>query len=227
MTFPLRIIRSYMRREGHMSNTQETAFLTDPRGQRLHLTPDIFDFAAIFKRQAPCVLEIGFGMGASLLIQAQQNPQIDYLGIEVHRPGLGQVLAEADQKNLTNIRVLCGDAKEVLMQCIADNSLDGIQIFFPDPWHKRRHHKRRLIQTEFVSLLIQKLTPHGKLCLATDWEDYAKQMLRVLNEFPTLTNIAGENQFAPRPLERPLTKYELRGQRLGHGVWDLVFEKKI
>lgn len=224
MTFPLRTIRSYMRR-GHMSKTQHAAFLEDPGNQQLQLGSALYNFDAIFHRQAPCVLEIGFGMGASLLTQAQQNPEINYLGIEVHRPGLGQVLAEASQNNLTNIRVLCADAKEALLQCINDNSLDGIQIFFPDPWPKRRHHKRRLIQNEFVNLLIKKLKPHGKLCLATDWEDYAIQMMKVLSEFSTLTNTAGINQYAPRPNERPLTKYELRGQRLGHGVWDLVFEK--
>jgi len=221
----MRPIRSFVRREGRMTPSQERAFNILWQQYGLELQNQRLDYQQIFGRTAPCVLEIGFGMGQSLLQQAQQNPHQDYLGIEVHRPGVGALLAGIEKYNLQNIRIFCADAVEVLKQCIPDASLDLIQIFFPDPWPKRRHHKRRLIQADLVNLLHNKLKFMAKLHLATDWQDYADQMLTVLSDASGWKNLAGENQFSPRPPERPLTKFEQRGEKLGHGVWDLLFEK--
>jgi tRNA (guanine-N7-)-methyltransferase len=183
------------------------------------------DAPAAFGREAPLVLEIGFGMGNSLLEQAAAAPGVNYLGVEVHRPGVGKLLHGMGERGVDNIRVYCDDAVLVLEECIGDASLDGVQVFFPDPWHKKRHHKRRLIQPAFVRLLCSKLKPGGFLHLATDWENYADHMLEVLSAEPGLINRAGAGRFAPRPEQRPLTKFEQRGQRLGHGVWDLLFER--
>jgi len=177
----------------------------------------------LFARSAPKVLEIGFGMGAATATIAQNHPEIDYLGIEVHTPGIGALLKTMGETGLNNIRIIQHDAVAVLEHQIADRCLDGVHIFFPDPWHKKKHHKRRLIQTDFVALLSRKLKVGAYLHLATDWEDYAIQMLEVLNATPTLRNTA--KAFAPRPEYRPLTKFEQRGIRLGHGVWDLVFSR--
>jgi tRNA (guanine-N7-)-methyltransferase len=169
------------------------------------------------------ILEIGFGMGQALLAMAQQNPQQNFIGIEVHRPGVGNLLSELEAQQINNVRVFCADAVEVLRYCIPDHFLSGINIFFPDPWPKKRHHKRRLIQTDFVLLLQQKLKSQGFLHLATDWQHYAEHMMAVLNTVPGFINAAGEGNFMPRPENRPLTKFEQRGQQLGHEVWDLVF----
>jgi tRNA (guanine-N7-)-methyltransferase len=184
------------------------------------------DAGRAFGRTAPLVVEIGFGMGQSLAAMAADRPDLNYLGIEVHRPGVGRLFATLAAAGTGNVRVYCDDAVEVLEQCIADGSLDGVQIFFPDPWHKKRHHKRRLVQPAFVALLVRKLKPGGWLHLATDWENYAEQMLEVLEAEPGLVNRADPGSFSPRPDSRPRTKFEQRGQRLGHGVWDLVFERR-
>jgi len=178
-----------------------------------------------FGREGPLVVEIGFGMGRSLAEMAEANPETNYLGIEVHKPGVGKLLHSMHERGIDNIRVYCEDAVAVLQECLADASLDGVQIFFPDPWHKKRHHKRRLIKDEFVNLVCRKLRPGGFLHLATDWENYAEQMMEVLGRNPELRNLAGPNSFSPRPEQRPLTKFEQRGQGLGHGVWDLLFER--
>lgn len=217
-----RQIRSFVRR-GRVPQTQMQALSTQWQHHVLGNGPYHLD--AIFQRSAHRVLEIGFGMGHALLTQARQNPQSDFLGIEVHRPGIATVLKQIGADSLTNIRLCCGDATEILKQQISDHSFDLIQIFFPDPWQKRRHHKRRLIQPEFAALLLQKLKIGGMLHLATDWEDYAHHILKVLTEAPGFKNLAGDNQFSPRPAERPLTKFEKRGQSLGHGVWDLIFSR--
>ncbi len=222
---PQRQIRSFMRRAGRASIRQQQA-LTDLWAQ-YGLLPDVtvLDLNAAFGRHAPCILEIGFGMGTSLVQQAAHNPMVDYLGIEVHQPGIGNLMDLAAVNNINNIRILRGDAVEILEKNLADESFAAMQIFFPDPWPKRRHFKRRLIQPTFVDLLYRKLQPGGRLLLATDWEDYAKQMLTVLTANQGFGNLAGENQFAARLAERPLTKFERRGQRLGHQVWDLAFQK--
>lgn len=221
----LRPIRSFVRREGRMTPSQERAFNDLWQQYGLSFEPHLFDFDQIFERKAKRVLEIGFGMGQSLAEQALKNPQLDYLGIEVHRPGVGALLAAIEKNNLQNIRIFCADAVEVLKHCLSDDSLNLIQIFFPDPWPKRRHHKRRLIQTDFVALLQRKLKVDGKLHLATDWQDYAEQMMAVMSDAEGWENVVGENNFSPRPEDRPLTKFEKRGEKLGHGVWDLVFVK--
>lgn len=185
--------------------------------------PETLDLDASFARSAPKVLEIGFGMGAATATIAKNHPEIDYLGIEVHTPGVGALLKTIGETGLNNIRIIQHDAVAVLENSIADGSLDGVHVFFPDPWHKKKHHKRRLIQPGFVALLSRKLKTGAYLHLATDWEGYAMQMLDVLTATPTLCNTAKE--FAPRPEYRPLTKFEQRGMRLGHGVWDLVFTR--
>jgi len=173
---------------------------------------------------APLVLEIGFGNGESLAAMAAENPGSDYIGIEVHRPGVGHLLLRIEEKGLSNLRVYCADAIEILNHNIADASLDRLQLFFPDPWHKARHNKRRLIQSPFVSLLCSRIVSGGYLHCATDWEDYAEQMLAVLSAEPSLQNTT--DGYAPRPDYRPVTKFENRGLKLGHGVWDLVFTKR-
>ncbi len=181
------------------------------------------DFDARFGRTGPRVLEIGFGMGQSLVTMAAAAPARNFVGIEVHRPGVGKLLHSMAEQGVDNIRVYCHDAVEILQDCILPDSLDTIQIFFPDPWHKKKHNKRRLIQPSFVAQLISRLKDTGTLHLATDWENYAQQMMVVLSAEENLVNPFGEYQFAPRPEHRPLTKFELRGERLGHGVWDLIF----
>ena len=220
-----RPIRSYVLRTGRMTPGQQRAF--DENWQRWGLEhsggPLVCDTA--FGRPGPRVLEIGFGMGQSLVAMAAAAPATNFIGIEVHKPGVGKLLYSMVEHDVDNIRVYCHDAVEVLRDCIPDNSLDTLQIFFPDPWHKKRHHKRRLIQPPFVAQLITKLKPGGVLHLATDWENYALQMMAVLSATDGLTNTCGAGQFSPRPEYRPLTKFELRGERLGHGVWDLLFTR--
>jgi tRNA (guanine-N7-)-methyltransferase len=176
-----------------------------------------------FGRLADTVVEIGFGMGASLVNMAQQQPEVNFLGIEVHLAGIGSIIADLHDLDLNNVRVAPFDAVEVFTRSIADNSLAGVQIFFPDPWHKLRHHKRRLIQTDFVRMVSNKLKPGGFIHCATDWENYAEHMFDVLSSEPTLVNQNVQGGFTPRPDSRPLTKFEQRGTKLGHGVWDLIF----
>jgi len=208
-----------------MTPGQQRAF--DSGWERWGLDPKkgTIDNNALFERSAPVVLEIGFGMGQSLVEMAAADPSTNFIGVEVHKPGVGRLLHGIEEHGLDNIRIYCHDAVEILRDCIADESLDTVQIFFPDPWHKKRHNKRRLIQAEFVVKLAPKLKPGGLLHLATDWEHYAQQMLSVLTDSGDFQNRYGGDQFAPRPEHRPLTKFELRGERLGHGVWDLMFER--
>jgi tRNA (guanine-N7-)-methyltransferase len=220
-----RPIRSYVLRTGRMTPGQQRAF--DEYWDRwgLEATGGTLDFDRVFGRGGPRVLEIGFGMGQSLVAMAAAAPETNFIGIEVHRPGVGKLLHSMQEQEVDNIRVYCHDAVEVLRDCIPRASLDKVQIFFPDPWHKKKHHKRRLIQAPLVQQLVERLKTGGVLHLATDWEDYARQMMAVLSATAGLSNAHGEGQFAPRPEHRPLTKFEVRGERLGHGVWDLEFRR--
>lgn len=223
----LRKIRSFVRRERRFSQEQQRAL--DELMPRFGVVTDdnVFDLDAIFDRGGECHLEIGFGNGASLLAMAQANPDNNYLGIEVHRPGVCNVLLQIEKLTIGNIRVICADAVEVLRHNIADASLAAVYIFFPDPWHKTRHHKRRLVQLEFVKLLHEKLKPGGLLHMATDWRHYAMHMLETINKVEGFTNLAADGKFCERPDYRLLTRFEQRGLRLGHGVWDLLFRKNV
>jgi tRNA (guanine-N7-)-methyltransferase len=185
-----------------------------------------WSFEKEFGRCADTVVEIGFGMGTSLLSMAQANPQVNYIGIEVHKAGVGSLAADLHDYQLPNVRIAAHDAVELFQSQIEDCSLSGVQIFFPDPWHKKRHHKRRLIQPEFIQLLARKIRRDGFLHCATDWQEYAEHILGVLTAEPTLRNQQATGGYSPRPESRPLTKFEKRGERLGHGVWDLIFIKK-
>lgn len=209
-----------------MTDGQQRAFDEGWNRFGLSYRPEQLDIDAAFGRPGRRVLEIGFGMGQSLVAMAAAAPETNFIGVEVHRPGVGKLLHGMEEQGLSNIRVYCHDAVEVLKHCIAPGALNTIQIFFPDPWHKKRHHKRRLIQPDFVELLHSRLQAGGILHLATDWENYAEQMLEVLGANPGFSNVAGTGQYAPRPEERPLTKFERRGERLGHGVWDLLFSRQ-
>jgi tRNA (guanine-N7-)-methyltransferase len=221
----LRQVRSYVRRQARFTPGQKQALSDHWPRYGLELNAQVLDFKQIFGREAPILLEIGFGMGDSLLTMARLNPDKDFIGVEVHRPGIASLMRSMYEQQLSNLRIFRIDANEVLQQAIPDNSLAGVQLFFPDPWPKTRHHKRRIVQAEFVELIRRKLINGGIFHLATDWQDYAKHMLNVLEAAPGFINKAGAGLYSQRPIERPLTKFEQRGQRLGHGVWDLIFEK--
>ena len=220
-----RTVKSFVIRAGRMTAGQQKGLDEYWPTWGLTLEQGKLDIEKAFGRQAETVLEIGFGMGLSLLSMAEAAPQNNFIGIEVHRPGVGSLLNEAGKAGVNNIRVYCHDAVEILRECIADESLDRVQIYFPDPWHKKRHNKRRLVQPAFVEALRPKLKQGGILHLATDWENYAEQMMEVMSAAENWSNLAGDNQYSPRPDYRPLTKFEKRGQKLGHGVWDLLFER--
>ena len=222
---PRRGIRSFTLRQGRFSQGQQRAYSDHWAEYGLTLEQGALNPERVFGRQAPLVLEIGYGMGQSLAQMAAAEPDKDFIGIEVHQPGVGSLLSQIAEAGLTNLRTYHTDAMQVLAQCIAAQSLARVQIFFPDPWPKKRHHKRRLIQPEVVALLGEKLAPGGVLHLATDWQPYAEHMLEVLQQALGLDNLYPETDYAPRPEQRPLTKFEQRGQRLGHGVWDLMFRK--
>ena len=220
-----RPIRSYVLRTGRMTPGQQRAFEQNWERWGLEYGDGTLDFDATFGRTGPRVLEIGFGMGQSLVTMAAAASASNFVGIEVHRPGVGSLLRGMAEQGVNNIRVYCHDAVEVLRDCIPPDSLDTVQVFFPDPWHKKKHNKRRLIQAPLVARLATRLKADGILHLATDWEHYAEQMMAVLSADTSLVNECGQGQFAPRPEHRPLTKFERRGERLGHGVWDLVFRR--
>ncbi|MEZ5530517.1 MAG: tRNA (guanosine(46)-N7)-methyltransferase TrmB [Porticoccaceae bacterium] len=223
--FKKKSIRSYVVRAGRMTEGQRAAFEKYWPQYGLSLHDGLLDATQAFGRDAPRVLEIGFGMGDSLLQMLQQEPEKDFIGIEVHPPGVGRLINNAGKLQLANLRVYLADAIDVLEDCIPENSLDRIQIYFPDPWHKKKHNKRRLVQPEFVARLRRYLKPGGVLHLATDWEPYAEHMLEVMEVAEGFDNLAGPGQFSPRPDYRPVTKFEKRGERLGHGVWDLLYSK--
>ena len=220
-----RAIRSFVLRQGRFTPAQQRAF--DELWPRFGL--DFIgkprDFAEVFGRDAPRVLEIGFGNGDALRFAASRDPARDHIGIEVHAPGVGRLLNALDSDGVRNVRLYHHDAVEVLRDEIAEGSLDEVRIYFPDPWHKKRHNKRRLIQPQFAELLVSRLRSGGRLHTATDWQDYAEQMWEVLDAIPGLVNRAGPRGQVPRPDWRPQTHFETRGQKLGHGVWDLVYDR--
>jgi tRNA (guanine-N7-)-methyltransferase len=216
-------IRSFVLRQGRVSNAQRRAVDTLLSVYGIAYAPRALDFEQVFGRRAPTILEIGFGMGETTAQIAQAHPENDYLGIEVHTPGVGGLLKLIGEGGLSNLRFIQHDAVEVLEHMIAPASLAGAHIFFPDPWPKKRHHKRRLIQPGFVALLASRLAPGAYLHAATDWQEYAEQILAVLAAEPALANTAPG--YAPRPDYRPQTKFESRGLKLGHGVWDIIFRK--
>ena len=219
-----RSIKSFVLRQGHMTPAQQRAIDENWPRFGLDFQHAPVDLNAAFGREAPKILEIGFGMGTATAEIARRLPEKDFLAIDVHGPGVGNLCKLMAEQDITNIRVMRHDAVEVVETMLPDACLRGIHIFFPDPWHKKRHHKRRLIQAPFVAKLLPKLKSGGYIHLATDWEEYAVQMLEVLSSFPELQNTA--EAYAPTPAYRPETKFEARGKRLGHGVWDLVFEKR-
>lgn len=222
---PHRHVRSFVRREGRITQSQQRAL--DELLPRFAAPLDgLLDLDALFGRQAPRTLEIGFGNGTSLAQMAASAPEQDFLGIEVHRPGVGHLLLEIERHALGNVRVICADAVEVLQRHIAPGSLDRVLLFFPDPWPKQRHRKRRILQPSFGALIHDRLKPGGVFHMATDWRQYAGQMLEVMEAAAGFRNTAGRGQFADRPDYRPETKFERRGVRLGHGVWDLVFMRE-
>lgn len=220
-----REIKSYVMRAGRMTPGQQRGIDQGWAKYGLQLADGMQDFDTVFGRKAPRSLEIGFGMGQSLLEMAQAAPEQDFIGIEVHRPGVGALLNGLLTHNVSNVRVYDCDALEVLKHCVPDASLDRLMLFFPDPWHKSRHHKRRIVQPDFVRLVCSKLKHGGVFHLATDWEPYAEHMLEVLSAEPGLLNLSAQQKWVPRPTERPVTKFEKRGERLGHGVWDLKFNR--
>ena len=217
-------IKSYVRRAGRMSSAQENYYAEMMPRIGIVYAPQPIDLAALYGRNAPKILEIGTGMGETTAKIADANRDNDYLGVEVHVPGVGALCKQIAERQLSSRRICQHDAVEVVRDMLPEGSLDGVHVFFPDPWHKARHNKRRLIQSPFVALLASRLKPGGYFHCATDWEEYAHQMLEGLSAEPTLVNSA--DGFAPRPEYRPLTKSENRGLRLGHGVWDVIFKKR-
>lgn len=219
-----RNIKSYVIRAGRMTQAQINAIET--LGPKYLLNIDLnskLDFEQIFNNKNPVVLEIGFGMGRSFIEMAKTNLDQNYLGIEVHPPGVGATLMQIEENALTNVRLIQHDAFEVFAHCLHENSIDYLQIFFPDPWPKARHHKRRLINDNFISMVTPYVKHGGQIRLATDWENYAEQMLEVMSRANGFTNQSQDGTYIQRPSYRPYTKFEERGQKLGHGVWDLVF----
>ena len=218
-----RRIRSFVLRDGRPTAGQAYIMETKWDTYCLDAKKD-YNYTQVFGREAPLILEIGFGNGSSLAEMAEANPDLNYIGIEVHRPGVGHLMLLLEEKGLTNVRIYHHDAIEILEQRITNHILTGVHLFFPDPWHKRRHHKRRIVRPSFLKLLHEKLKSNGYFHAATDWEHYANDMLKILSASDSLRNTSTDNHFCPRPNYRPLTKFENRGLRLGHGVWDLIFK---
>lgn len=223
--FKKKTIRSYVIRSGRMTEGQRKAFEQWWPQYGLRLTDGAIDPQAVFGRSAPLVLEIGFGMGDSLLHMAKAEPDKDFIGIEVHSPGVGRLINQAGLDELKNLRVYMADAKDVMDDCIPSNAISRFQLYFPDPWHKKKHNKRRIVQAEFMDLVAQKIAPNGVVHLATDWEAYADHMMEVMSNCAVFENAASEYHFSDKPEYRPETKFERRGERLGHGVWDIVFRR--
>ena len=223
---PHRTIRSFVQRAGRITRAQERALAELWPRFGIDYSPTPLDLDAVFGRRAPRVLEIGIGDGETLLELARQRPDADFLGVEVHRPGIGHCLLGIDEIGLANIRLVSHDAVEVLERQLQDASLDEVLLYFPDPWPKKRHHKRRIVQPAFAALLATRLKPGGSFRLATDWAPYAEHMLEVLRASPSFSNASATGDYVPRPTSRPLTKFERRGERLGHEVFDLEFRRK-
>lgn len=223
--FKKKPIRSYVIRGGRMTDAQQKAFDQWWPEYGLSLHDGLIDPEEVFQRKAPLVIEVGFGMGDSLLSMAHQEPEKDFIGIEVHPPGVGRLINEAGKLKLQNLRVYMADAIDVLDDCIPFSCADRFQLYFPDPWHKKKHSKRRIVQASFVEKVRLRVKPGAVFHLATDWEEYAEHMMEVMSLAPHFESQAGEYQFSVRPAFRPITKFEMRGTRLGHGVWDLLFSR--
>jgi tRNA (guanine-N7-)-methyltransferase len=221
----IRTIRSFVKREGRLTKGQQNALDSQWPIMGLEHKDGLIDLVEVFGNDNPVVAEIGFGMGKSLVEMAKAAPDKNFIGIEVHTPGVGACLLEAAEQGVTNLRLYCHDAIEVLADCIPKDSLSCMQLFFPDPWHKTRHHKRRIVQAEFAQNIRSSLKHDGIFHMATDWENYAEHMVEVMNAQPGYRNIATEGDYIARPEHRPLTKFEARGHRLGHGVWDMMYQR--
>lgn len=220
---PFKKIQSFIRRQGRLTPGQQLAL--DTHWDKYCLNPELdYNFSEVFGRTAPLIMEIGFGNGESLAKMAVANPGQDYLGIEVHRPGVGHLLMLLEQGDISNVRIYCHDAIEILEKKIPDHALAGLHLFFPDPWPKKKHHKRRIVNTGFARLLTRKLVAGGYFHAATDWQHYAEWMLDILGAEAGMDNCSRTGGYCGRPDYRPLTKFEQRGLRLGHGVWDLIFK---
>lgn len=222
----IRKVRSFVKREGRLTKGQERALNDHWAEMGLNHKDGLIDAKKLFANDNPVTLEIGFGMGKSLVEMAKAAPETNFIGIEVHKPGVGACIALAVEQGVSNLKVYEHDAIEILADCIADDSLNTVQLFFPDPWHKKKHHKRRIVSAEFVETIRQKLKVGGVFHMATDWENYAECMLEDMQSAQGYKNLSETNDYVPRPDSRPLTKFENRGQRLGHGVWDLQFIKE-
>ncbi|MEW6990848.1 tRNA (guanosine(46)-N7)-methyltransferase TrmB [Colwelliaceae bacterium 6441] len=221
----IRKVRSFVKREGRLTNAQARALELHWSDMGLNHKDGVIDASKVFNNDNPVVLEIGFGMGKSLVEMAKNAPELNFIGIEVHKPGVGACIALTQEQEVTNLKVYEHDAIEILADCIPNNSLTTVQLFFPDPWHKKKHHKRRIVSAEFVESIRQKLKVGGVFHMATDWENYAECMLEDMQNSQGYKNLSDNSDYVPRPDSRPLTKFENRGQRLGHGVWDLQFER--
>jgi tRNA (guanine-N7-)-methyltransferase len=221
-----RRIKSFVKRAGRMTPSQEHALQHYWPKYGLSLDQGLLDFASLFGNDHPVIMEIGFGMGDSLSTMAATMPWNNYIGIEVHRPGVGRLLNNLATQELSNVRVFCDDAIEVMTQCINDGSLAGVQLFFPDPWHKKKHNKRRIVQPAFAQDIRKKLSHGGVFHMATDWQPYAEHMMEVMEPAAGYVNQAGANQYSPQPDFRPSTKFQRRGEGKGHGVWDLMYKKE-
>ncbi len=221
----IRKVRSFVKREGRLTKGQERALNDHWADMGLSHSNGLINPQALFGNENPVTLEIGFGMGKSLVEMAKAAPELNFIGIEVHKPGVGACISLAVEEGVTNLKVYEHDAIEILADCIANDSLNTVQLFFPDPWHKKKHHKRRIVSAEFVETIRQKLKVGGVFHMATDWENYAECMLEDMQSAQGYENLSKTNTYVPRPDSRPLTKFENRGQRLGHGVWDIQFAK--
>ena len=219
----IRKIQSFVKRSGRLTEGQRFGLNELWPKFGLDVSTQPIEFDQIFDQNQAVVLEIGFGNGDSLLEMAINEPEHNFLGIEVYEAGVGRLINEANKHNLSNLKIIKEDAVEILKNNIADNSLSGFQLYFPDPWHKKKHHKRRIVSPEFMSLMASKLKHGAFVHMATDWEDYAIQMMEVLEAHPNFKNTQGAHIYSSRPMRRPITKFEKRGERLGHGVWDLTF----
>ncbi|MFT7430593.1 MAG: tRNA (guanine-N7-)-methyltransferase [Colwellia sp.] len=222
----IRKVRSFVKREGRLTKGQANALEQFWPTMGLNHLDRMIDFAHLFNNSNPIILEIGFGMGKSLVEMAKNAPELNFVGVEVHRPGVGACISLADEEGVNNLKVFEHDAIEVLADCIPNGSLTTVQLFFPDPWHKKKHHKRRIVSLEFVETIRQKLKVGGVFHMATDWENYAECMIEDMNSAPGYKNLATDGDFVPRPDSRPLTKFENRGHNLGHGVWDIQFKRQ-
>jgi tRNA (guanine-N7-)-methyltransferase len=217
-------IPSFIRRQGRITPGQQYAL--ENLWDKYCLNPETTcNFEQVFNRKAPLMVEIGFGNGECLAEMAAANPDVDYIGIEVHKSGVGHLMLKLEQNKTTNVRIFCHDAVDILEQRIANDCLTGVHLFFPDPWPKKRHHKRRIVRPDFINLIAKKLQPEGHFHTATDWGNYAEDMLSVISECKSLSNTSLDNRYCERPDDRPITKFEQRGLQLGHGVWDLIFYK--